>query len=136
MAEYSGYNKILFIDDDKNLADTYNSILERKHLSDYLIYFDNAIDGINYLNNKKKNNNTGPTIYIMLDLYMPEMSGFEFLSQLDHLENIKDAVEVYVCTSSKDKEDRKKVMNYSFVNAYLDKPLPGDFLELLIRNHI
>lgn len=125
------YNKILFIDDDRNLANTYHSILEKKQLSDYLIYFDNAIDGIKYLTeNGGENNST----YILLDLYMPEMSGFEFLNRLDKLRPVKELVEVYVCTSSKDKEDRKKAMNYAFVNAYLEKPLPGEFLELLITD--
>jgi response regulator RpfG family c-di-GMP phosphodiesterase len=133
MNEKPEYNKILFIDDDRNLANIYNSILERKNLSDYLIYFDNAVDGIKYLT---ENNEKNPATFILLDLYMPEMSGFEFLKYLDKLKPVKDSVEVYVCTSSKDKEDRKKVMNYSFVNAYLEKPIPGDFLELLIKDGV
>ncbi len=132
MSKRNEYRKIIFIDDDRDLADSYNSILEKKQLSDYLIYFDNAIDGIHYL---RENNEGELPDYILLDLYMPKMSGFEFLRHLNKMEPVKEEVEVYVCTSSKDKDDRKEVMNYPFVSAFLEKPLPGDFLELLIRDN-
>ncbi len=133
MHEKQGYHKILFIDDDRNLANTYNSILEKKHLSNYLIYFDNAIDGIKYLTDKGEKNDAK---YILLDLYMPEMSGFEFLKYINKIKPVKESVEVYVCTSSKDKKDREKVMNYPFVSACLEKPLTCDFLEMLIKDGI
>ena len=63
------------------------------------------------------------------------MDGFTFLEYFKNISKLKDTVEIYVCTSSREKEDRNKVMKYPFVSAYLEKPLPSDFLELLIRNH-
>ena len=133
MGRNTGYKKVIFIDDDKEMVKTYSSILERKELSEFLICFDNAIDGLNYLKEKKQ---TELPSYILLDLYMPQMSGFEFLKRIAKMGTLKDSIEIFVCTSSTKKDDRNKVMNYPFVSAYLEKPLTGDFLELLIRDKI
>ena len=127
------YKKIVFIDDDKELVNIYSSILAQKNLSDYLIHFENAREGLEYL--KGIRNKEELPNYILLDLYMPDMSGFKFLEDFEHKIKQKDSIEIYVCTSSRKKDDRNKVMKYPFVSAYLEKPLPGDFLELLIRDH-
>ncbi len=131
MVLQSNYKKVVFIDDDKELVSIYNSILKRKNLSEFLICFDNAKDGINYL--KETNKDELPD-YILLDLYMPDMDGFEFLRNFEKMKKVNNGIEIYVCTSSKKKDDRKQVMKYSFVNAYLEKPLSSDFLEFLIKD--
>lgn len=126
------YKKVVFIDDDKALIERYSKILESKNLSDYLIHFDNANEGIEYLKSIADSDNLPD--YLLLDLYMPEMNGFKFLSYFEKHEKLRKAMEVYVCTSSKKKEDRNKVMKYPFVSAYLEKPLSSDFIELLIMD--
>lgn len=126
------YKKVIFIDDDTELVRIYNSILEHKNLSDYFLHFENGKKGIDYLK-RIKNEEELPS-YILLDLYMPEMDGFKFLKVFDKSPKLKESIEVYVCSSSQKQDDRNKVMKYPFVSAYLEKPLPSDFLELLIEN--
>ncbi|MCG6188355.1 response regulator [Maribellus maritimus] len=133
MSISTDYKKIIFIDDDTELVSIYNSILERKNLSDYLLHFENAKDGLEYLKGIK--NKEKLPDYILLDLYMPEMDGFKFLEYFERISKLKDSIEIYVCTSSRKKDDRNRVMKYPFVSAYLEKPLPSDFIELLIRDH-
>lgn len=127
------YKKVVFIDDDKGLADLYHKSLRKKQLSEQLTFFDNAKDGIHYLKDAKADEMPD---YILLDLYMPEMSGFEFLEKVEKLKNIKNSVEVYVCSSSKREVDRKRVMKFPFVSAYMEKPLESAFLEYLITDQI
>lgn len=126
------YKKIIFIDDDTEMVRIYNSILEQKELSDYLIHFENAQDGIDYL--KQINNEEDLPDYILLDLYMPVMDGFKFLQVFDKVKKLKNSIEVFVCTSSQKQDDRNKVMQYPFVSAYLEKPVSSDFIELLIED--
>lgn len=128
----TGYKKIIFIDDDTEMVRIYNSILEQKKLSDYLIHFENAQKGIDYL--KQIKNKEDLPDYILLDLYMPVMDGFKFLQYFNELKKLKKSIEVFVCTSSQKQDDRNKVMQYPFVSAYLEKPLSTDFLELLIED--
>jgi response regulator RpfG family c-di-GMP phosphodiesterase len=130
MLESKKYKKVIFIDDDSDFVKYYQRNLSRKHLSDYLIYFDNAMECINYLKDVTPNHMPD---YILLDLYMPEMNGFEFLEKIEKLNKIKDTVEIFVCTASKKDEDRKRVMKFPFVSAFMEKPLENGFLELLIK---
>ena len=133
MVRSSDYKKVVFIDDDKEMVKIYDAILRRKELSSYLIHCKDGAEGIAYL--KKLPKRELPD-YILLDLYMPNMNGFEFLKAFNSLKQLKNSIEVFVCTSSRSKEDRDKVMKYDFVNAYLEKPLSSEFLELLIKDDI
>lgn len=133
MTEVEKYKRVVFIDDDKYLNEIYHRILKKKQLSDYLIYFDNASESIHFLKDAKRNELPD---YILLDLYMPEMDGFEFLEKVEKMKKVKESVEIYVCTSSKKEEDRKRVMKFPFVSAFIEKPLQSDFIEFLIKQEI
>ena len=125
------YKKVFFIDDDDTLSHLYDSELKSKNLSEYLIYFNNAREGFDFLMKCKAEDQPD---YILLDLYMPGMDGFEFLRQLSKIKTINESMEIYVCTSSKREEDRKRVMQYPLVSAIMEKPLPDNFLEFLIAS--
>lgn len=127
------YKKVLFIDEDKEVVKIYRSILERKELSDQLIYVANAEEGINYLRQHRRKELPD---YILLDLNLQRVGGFEFLRHFEGLGKTKKPIEVFVCTSDSNKDDRNKVMQYPFVSAFLEKPLPSDFLELLIMDEL
>jgi len=127
------FKKVLFIDEDEEMIKIYHSILERKELSGQLIYMANAREGINYLKQLKRKELPD---YVLLDMSVPHVGGVDFLQEFEGLEKIRKPIEVYVCASMINKSDRNKVMHYPFVSAFLEKPLPGDFLELLIRDDI
>lgn len=124
------YNRIFFVDDDIELANHFKKTLKEKQLEENLIHAGNGKEAIAYL--KKADESELPD-YILLDLYMPTMSGFEFLEKYNRIKSIHDKIEVYVCSSSRNKADRDEVMTYPFVNAFLEKPISEDFLEMLIN---
>ncbi|MDY0344912.1 MAG: response regulator [Lentimicrobium sp.] len=130
MNEVKQYNRIFFVDDDLELAKRYKEALKEKELAEHLIHVKNGQEAIAYL--KRARESELPD-YILLDLYMPTMSGFEFLEKYNNIKSLRNKIEIYVCTSSQNKEDRDEVMNYPFVNAFLEKPLSEEFLEMLIR---
>lgn len=128
------FKSVLFIGQDMEMGKIYHSILERKDLSSQLIHMDNPQEGISYLKQLKRKELPD---YILLDISILQFGGdSDFLQSFEELGKIKKLIEVFVCTSMINKDNRNKVMKYPFVSAFLEKPLPGDFLELLIRDDI
>jgi CheY-like chemotaxis protein len=71
--------------------------------------------------------------FIFLDINMPEMTGFDFLNEYQHLaENIRKKCIIMMLTTSLDEEDRKKAGHNQFVRKFLNKPLDRDKLALCI----
>jgi response regulator of citrate/malate metabolism len=68
MVELKKYKKVVFIDDDVDLANSYVQKLKEKNLADYLICFSNVKDALGYLSKSKKRDLPD---YILLDLYFP-----------------------------------------------------------------
>lgn len=130
----SDFKKIMYVDDDMQLVNSYKSFLKSEKLSDYMIHFKNAKDSIQYLKSIK-NKNDAPD-YILLDFYMPDMEGYEFLTYFEKLVKIKDSVEIYVSTSTHKKIDRDTVMKFPFVNAFIEKPVSSEFILLLIKGNV
>ncbi len=69
---------------------------------------------------------------ILLDLYMPEMDGFEILSQLKKMEK-ETFLPVLVLTAQGDKETRLKALDYG-AHDFLNKPFDLVEVSFRIRN--
>jgi PAS domain S-box-containing protein len=65
---------------------------------------------------------------IMLDLQMPEMSGWDFL---EHLAHAKLPVQVYMLTSSKNPLDQERAKRYDMVQGFIAKPLNEEKLKII-----
>lgn len=69
---------------------------------------------------------------IFLDLNMPGMSGWQFLDALrPYAGRICSTSRIYILTSSVDKEDQEKAMEYPFVYGYFLKPLQAQDLQVI-----
>jgi CheY-like chemotaxis protein len=68
---------------------------------------------------EKLNNGSNPDL-ILLDLNMPEINGWEFISQF---RKIKKAIPVIILTSSVNYNDYNKSKQFTEVLDYIDKPL-------------
>lgn len=69
------------------------------------------------------NKNKGIPQVILLDLVMPEMDGWEFLSEIQKLVGWEDKVSVYIISSFAKSKDRDLAKNHSLIRGYFDKPL-------------
>lgn len=64
---------------------------------------------------------------LLLDLNMPNMSGWEFLEKFDNLNsNIKSQIKIYILSSSVDDRDRERSYSNKNVVDFLVKPLIVD----------
>ncbi|MCP5455143.1 MAG: response regulator [Thermotogae bacterium] len=99
--------------------------LEEAGLENPIIHFRNGKDILNYL----KENNTPPCI-IILDLYMPEMDGFEFL-KISNEKNLLKNIKVVALTGKKEDINRIKSFNMGAL-GFIQKPFDyNDFLDVI-----
>jgi len=90
--------------------------------------FTNAQIALDKLDNREE-----PPQLIFLDLFMPEVSGYDFLDhyqQFDYPNTL-----LYVLSSSIDDADIDRVRTYPMVNGYLSKPIGKESFERIIAHH-
>lgn len=67
---------------------------------------------------------------VLLDIYMPEMSGFQFIDEVEKLESsITERLIVFMLSSSIDERDRQAVENRQSIVKLLNKPLTREILD-------
>jgi|GEM_PF-984516 len=114
--------KILFIDDEKQIRDSFKRSLKRDN---YELHFaKNGKEGLEVMKMVK------PTL-ILLDLKMPVMNGYEFLDKV----NLKktDPHSIIVLSGQGNEEDIKKCYEAG-VTAFLHKPIKIYELRSIIKN--
>jgi DNA-binding NtrC family response regulator len=102
--------KILVVDDDSSILETFKSILERKKY-DVEIFF-RPSEALEYLNKERVD-------LILSDLQMPEMDGVQFLYQV---KKIAPAVPVVLITAHASIETAVSAIQQGAFD-YLSKPL-------------
>jgi CheY-like chemotaxis protein len=125
------YNKIMIIDD--NGIDNYitSALIKNSNLTKNLLEFDNAVEAIEYLENNKGNEEELPDL-ILLDIYMPLMDGFEFLSLFEKIDSeFTKKCKICVVSSSIDDNDIIKARLDENVYTFISKPLTLEVLKSL-----
>lgn len=70
---------------------------------------------------------------IFLDVNMPVMDGWQFLSALGEMfPEMGKAVDIYVVSTSLDARDKEKALADKNVKGYISKPIPADKLSQII----
>lgn len=114
---------LVYLIDDDQLQHKINNVVIRKVAPDTEIRgFFNGFEAIAEM--KMSDNATLPDV-IILDLNMPVMNGYEFLEAFSKME-LSKGIDIYVLSSSIDKDDVEKCMTYDAVKGYLTKPLRRD----------
>lgn len=116
--------KVLIIDDDDIVLLVERKMLQRCNLSAQPISFKGGKPALEYISGIDDEED----VLILLDINMPEMNGWEFLSQLEVLDK-KNKIFVIMVTSSVDRYDKELAQKYSRVIGFIEKPITVDNCE-------
>ncbi len=120
------------IDDDPMSSFYIKRLAELGELASIITIYNTAQGAIDYLLHHKNTVEHLPDI-ILLDIYMPEVDGWEFLNQLKGIEDqlIKNAA-VYIISSSSHPRDLSRAGSFPEVRAYFQKPVTLEVLKEMI----
>lgn len=124
---------IMVVDDDSFTLDLYRMIIEWTTLKDYFRTEENALKSLDILDELNKKEPDKFPEYILLDLSMPEIHGFEFIERFQKkFPDRKGKTHFIITTSSVICADEEKAGEYQCVVDYLVKPIPRDYIGRLI----
>lgn len=123
-------NRAFIIDDDEIFLTLVEIHMIKCGLFHDIITFNNGDDAIAKLGEDLKNPNELPD-FILLDLNMPVMDGWQFLDAYNQM-NIPKEIPVFIATSSIDPRDMEKSKSYSVVKDYVLKPITGQKIQEMV----
>src|SRR5688572_23044934 len=126
----SRYQSVMLIDDNKIDNFISRMTLEDARFAGNIVAYTSAEKALEFLCNNLTTT-PGPD-FIFLDINMPVMNGFRFLEELEKLNpNLREATKIVMLSTSNDKADIDKALQYKSVYKYLIKPLSEEALMLL-----
>ena len=124
---------MIYLIDDDDIQNTINvRIIEIVAPEREVRVFKNAKRALEALQVVKERENEKEPIFLLLDLNMPQMNGWEFLN---HFEDRQNPWPVYILTSSINEEDKNRANNYPSVVGFLSKPLTTTTIAKIMAMH-
>jgi len=130
MIEASPVFENMMIIDDNNI-DLYitTQTIKRNNIGKTVMPYSIAEDALKFLQLNALDLSALPRI-ILVDIYMPVMSGFEFMEAYDKLPaNLKEFCKVFIVSSSIDSVDLDRANKDPNVTAFREKPISVEFLQ-------
>lgn len=126
------FETVMIIDD--NIIDLYitSRMITKNNFGKNVLLYSAADEAMKYLQDNQDNIAACPQV-IFVDIYMPLMSGFEFLDAFDTLPlSLKNYTKVYIISSTIDNEDIARSTNNKNVISFHVKPITKEFLDRII----
>ena len=91
----------------------------------------NGKEALRWINSNRPASNK--SLVILLDINMPEMNGFQFLTEYESLpDTLKEETQIFMLSSTLNNEDMEKIKSNIRVKSLLGKPLSIQKLEQYI----
>ena len=123
------FESVMVIDD--NLIDLYiaSRMITKNNFGKKVMQYSSAIEALKYLQENQTNIPQLPEV-IFVDIYMPGMSGFEFMKEYNKLSTpLKNLCSVFIISSSLDEQDVNCANNDINIVAMKEKPITKEFLK-------
>ena len=123
------FKKVVAIEDTKIDQYIIENTMKKCNFSQELLVFGSPGDALSHFGIVDEKMADLPDL-IFLDIHMPKMNGFEFLSALNEkYDALKNKISVVLLTSSLDPLDKKMSMEFPNIKLFLNKPLNVEKLE-------
>lgn len=121
---------ILLVDDDPIANYLHEILIGEMEIANEVIIAKNGKEALEKISNCKAPNSY-PEL-ILLDINMPEMSGFEFLKEFNKMNlERKKLIKIVMLTSSMASQDLEEAKKLN-INGYIPKPLKHESIEQII----
>jgi CheY-like chemotaxis protein len=123
------FERVMIIDD--NVIDLYitKRLVIKNNFGKKVLEFSAADEALQYLQDHQEEQSLLPQI-IFLDIYMPVISGFEFMETYDKLPvTLKKNCTVFIISSTIDENDIARSTKDKNITAFQVKPITKEFLN-------
>jgi CheY-like chemotaxis protein len=130
MSNLTQYKKVIVIDDDPINNMICEKMVQHAQFADEVNSFLSALDALEWVKHFKDSTSD---IFILLDINLPLMNGWEFLEQLQHLKDNDHPIDfsIYIHSSSVSVDDQQKAIDNPLVSGFILKPLTLEKLAQL-----
>ncbi len=123
------------IDNDPMVSFYIKRLTELGALADIITIYDSPRGAVDYLLLHKSSTEHLPDI-ILLDIYMPEMDGWEFIQEFQKIRaQLSKNVEIHIITSSNHPKDITRAKTFVEVKSYLQKPVTLEALQDVVSHY-
>lgn len=123
----------ILLDDDMFALAFAKEIIRSYNRRAEIITFPAAKDAIEYLRTEDLMSKCADTIFLT-DLHMPEIDGFALLDRMEsRFDAMRERLHIVVLSAAACPEEIIRVLSYSCVTGFLNKPFSRDKLEQIIE---
>lgn len=121
---------ICIIDDDPIYQLVTKKIIEKSSFFPIVDSFTNGMEAISYFQNT-----TSLPEVILLDIEMPIMDGWDFLTEITVIRRqFNTTTNIYIVSSSIAKEDKEKALTFDCIKGFISKPVTLSKIEKIANS--
>lgn len=127
------FDYVILVDDDTIINHVHELLINKQHITKKIKSYLNPLEAVTAIQALLLQDHL--KILVLLDLNMPEMTGFEFLDKIGQLENKAQLLEVFIVSSSIDAQDISKSNRHPLVRQYIPKPLNSKIIAGIMKDY-